>query len=66
MLKEFAAKKSVKLGKLLRDRGALGLELKKKDSDGPNPNSKSDDRNSSQVISRSHNPYSNHDTNLFT
>ncbi|PRQ48227.1 hypothetical protein RchiOBHm_Chr2g0108341 [Rosa chinensis] len=30
VLKEFAAKKSVKLGRLLRDSGGLGLELKKK------------------------------------
>lgn len=31
MLKEFAAKKSVKLGKLLKDRGGLGVEMKMKD-----------------------------------
>ncbi|XP_004288263.1 PREDICTED: uncharacterized protein LOC101291177 [Fragaria vesca subsp. vesca] len=54
VLKEFAAKKSVKLGKLLRDRGALGLELKKKDSDGPNPNSKSDDRSSTKMEHEAH------------
>lgn len=39
VLKEFAAKKSVKLGKLLRDRGALALEVKKNDMGAPNPNS---------------------------
>lgn len=50
MLKEFAAKKSVKLGRLLRDRGGLGLELKKKDLGAPNPNSKSDKNNSTKVI----------------
>lgn len=32
VLKEFAAKKSVKLGKLLKERGlGLGMELKRKD-----------------------------------
>ncbi|KAM0970912.1 hypothetical protein ACFX13_019184 [Malus domestica] len=31
VLKEFAAKKSVKLGKLLKDRGGLGVEMKMKD-----------------------------------
>lgn len=49
VLKEFAAKKSVKLGRLLRDRGGLGLELKKKDLGAPNPNSKSDKNNSTKM-----------------
>lgn len=39
MLKEFAAKKSVKLGKLLKERGGLGLEkTKRKHSSGSNSN----------------------------
>ncbi|KAL1354562.1 hypothetical protein HN51_006640 [Arachis hypogaea] len=37
VLKEFAAKKSVKLGKLLKDRAALGFEMKHKDLSNPNP-----------------------------
>lgn len=36
MLKEFAAKKSVKLGKLLKHRGELGVEMKMKDLAGQN------------------------------
>lgn len=44
MLKEFAAKRCVKLGKLL-EKGALGLDPRKKDSGGSNPNPKSDHRN---------------------
>lgn len=47
MLKEFAAKKCVKLGKLL-ERGGLGLgvELRKKGSgcSNPNPNPKSNNK----------------------
>lgn len=39
VLKEFAAKKSVKLGKLLKERGGLGLEkTKRKHSSGSNSN----------------------------
>ncbi|KAK9285527.1 hypothetical protein L1049_024722 [Liquidambar formosana] len=38
VLKEFAAKKSVKLGKLLKERSGLGME-KKRESGGPNPKS---------------------------
>ncbi|KAH7520312.1 hypothetical protein FEM48_Zijuj08G0130700 [Ziziphus jujuba var. spinosa] len=44
VLKEFAAKRCVKLGKLL-EKGALGLDPRKKDSGGSNPNPKSDHRN---------------------
>ncbi|XP_018504292.2 uncharacterized protein LOC103952661 [Pyrus x bretschneideri] len=36
VLKEFAAKKSVKLGKLLKHRGELGVEMKMKDLAGQN------------------------------
>lgn len=39
MLKEFAAKKCVKLGKLL-ERGGLGVETRRKGSGGSNPMSK--------------------------
>ncbi|POO00695.1 hypothetical protein TorRG33x02_033260 [Trema orientale] len=53
VLKEFAAKKSVKLGKLLKERGGLGLGLgigiettRKRDSGGPNPGLKSENLNS--------------------
>lgn len=47
MLKEFALKKSVKLGKLLKDKRGFGVaaEMKRKDSGGlslnPDPSSKS-------------------------
>ncbi|KAF3439072.1 hypothetical protein FNV43_RR17347 [Rhamnella rubrinervis] len=41
VLKEFAAKRCVKLGKLL-ERGGLGLDTRKKKSGGSNPNPKSD------------------------
>ncbi|KAK9949175.1 hypothetical protein M0R45_004709 [Rubus argutus] len=50
VLKEFAAKKSVKLGRLLRDRGGLGLELKKKDLVAPNPKSKSENNYSTKTL----------------
>ncbi|CAL9002111.1 unnamed protein product [Prunus brigantina] len=48
VLKEFAAKKSVKLGKLLKDTGGPGLEMRMKDLGGPipNPNLKSENHNS--------------------
>ncbi|XP_008237748.1 PREDICTED: uncharacterized protein LOC103336477 [Prunus mume] len=48
VLKEFAAKKSVKLGKLLKDTGGPGLEMRMKDLGGPNPNPnlKSENHNS--------------------
>ncbi|KAL5556777.1 hypothetical protein UlMin_039013 [Ulmus minor] len=36
VLKEFAAKKCVKLGKLLKERGGIGLDVKKRDSSGSN------------------------------
>ncbi|OMP01805.1 hypothetical protein COLO4_11590 [Corchorus olitorius] len=51
VLKEFAAKKCGKLGKLLKERGGLGLgmEMKRKDLN-PKLNSKSD-QNSSSVTS---------------
>ena len=39
MLKEFAAKKCGKLGKLLKESGGLGLEVKRRDSDATNSNS---------------------------
>ncbi|XP_022132546.1 uncharacterized protein LOC111005379 [Momordica charantia] len=43
VLKEFAAKKCVKLGKLLKEGGALSVGMKVKDSDSaPNPNSSED------------------------
>ncbi|KAL2504737.1 hypothetical protein Adt_20358 [Abeliophyllum distichum] len=41
VLKEFAAKKSVKLGKLLKERGSLDLEPNKTLAAGPYPNSNS-------------------------
>lgn len=37
VLKEFAAKKCVKLGKLLVERGGLGVQMKHRDSGDPNP-----------------------------
>lgn len=37
VLKEFAAKKSVKLGKLLKESGGLVLDSTKKNSSAPNP-----------------------------
>lgn len=51
VLKEFAAKKSVKLGKLLKDTGGPGLEMRMKDLGGPNPNPnlKSENHNSIKV-----------------
>lgn len=49
VLKEFAAKKSVKLGRLLRDRCGLGLELKKKDLVDPYPKSKSENNYSTKM-----------------
>lgn len=53
VLKEFAAKKCVKLGKLL-ERGGLGLgvELRKKGSgcSNPNPNHKSDNKVSTSTV----------------
>ncbi|XWS45127.1 hypothetical protein CRYUN_Cryun15aG0110300 [Craigia yunnanensis] len=57
VLKEFAAKKSVKLGKLLKERGlGLGMELKRKDLPStasnlnPKLNSKSENCSSIKVI----------------
>ncbi|XP_024025469.1 uncharacterized protein LOC21392709 [Morus notabilis] len=41
VLKEFAAKKCVKLGRLLKERGGLGLDLRKKDSSDVGPTSRS-------------------------
>lgn len=53
MLKEFAAKKSVRLGKLLKERGGvglgLGLEMKKRESGGPTPGLNSENVNSVKV-----------------
>ncbi|XP_028774290.1 uncharacterized protein LOC114731319 isoform X1 [Neltuma alba] len=37
VLKELSAKKCVKLGKLLKDRGGLGVHIKHRDSRAPNP-----------------------------
>lgn len=54
VLKEFAAKKCVKLGRLLKERGGLGLDLGKKDSSGVGPANrslKSENCNSFKVIS---------------
>lgn len=48
VLKEFAAKKCVKLGKLLKERGGLELETKPRLSLSSCPNSKPDN-NSSNV-----------------
>ncbi|XWS33476.1 hypothetical protein CRYUN_Cryun22dG0086700 [Craigia yunnanensis] len=55
VLKEFAAKKCVKLGKLLKERGGLGIELKRKDLPStasnlnPKLNSKSENCSSVKV-----------------
>ncbi|KAK4844255.1 hypothetical protein QYF36_018086 [Acer negundo] len=57
VLKEFAAKKCMKLGKLLKERGGLELETKQKSSGAPypnpnpnsNPNSKSENSSSVKV-----------------
>ncbi|KAK3224513.1 hypothetical protein Dsin_011538 [Dipteronia sinensis] len=51
VLKEFAAKKCMKLGKLLKERGGLELEMKQKSSGAPypNPNPNSKSENSSYV-----------------
>ncbi|KAH7566712.1 hypothetical protein JRO89_XS08G0220200 [Xanthoceras sorbifolium] len=38
VLKEFTAKKCMKLGKLLKERGGLEPEMKHKSSGGPHPN----------------------------
>lgn len=38
MLKELSAKKCVKLGKLMKDRGSAGVHIKQRDSRTPNPN----------------------------
>lgn len=54
VLKEFAAKKCVKLGRLLKERGGLGLDLRKKDSSDAGLTSrslKSENCNSFKVIS---------------
>ncbi|KAF2294736.1 hypothetical protein GH714_015819 [Hevea brasiliensis] len=69
VLKEFASKKCVKLGKLLKDRRGLGdaTEMKKKDSGGlslnpnpnPNPISKSENCSSVKVGQEVHRPGSN-------
>ncbi|GKU94913.1 hypothetical protein SLE2022_300650 [Rubroshorea leprosula] len=58
VLKEFAAKKCGKLGKLLKERGSLGMELKRKECAGgsscPNPNLKSENCSSvKQEVHRS-------------
>ncbi|XWS29692.1 hypothetical protein CRYUN_Cryun24cG0051900 [Craigia yunnanensis] len=60
VLKEFSAKKCVKLGKLLKERGGvgLGMELKRKDLPTasnlkPKLNSKSDNCSSVKVIKQS-------------
>ncbi|KAK2656803.1 hypothetical protein Ddye_009855 [Dipteronia dyeriana] len=55
VLKEFAAKKCMKLGKLLKERGGLEPEMKQKSSGAlypnpnPNPNSKSENSSSVKV-----------------
>ena len=52
VLKEFAAKKSVKLGKLLKERGGLGLEKPKRkhsSASNSNPNPKPDSYGSVEV-----------------
>lgn len=51
VLKEFAAKKCVKLGKLLKEGGALSVGMKIKGSDsGSNPNANSKSQNYMKVI----------------
>lgn len=55
MLKEFAAKKCVKLGKLL-ERGGFGVETMRKESGGSDPKSKFDNSSSAKVHISSYNP----------
>ncbi|KAF8406194.1 hypothetical protein HHK36_008275 [Tetracentron sinense] len=50
VLKEFAAKKSVKLGKLLKERGTIGGE-KKRDRGGSKPESESESESESETSS---------------
>ncbi|KAF9678144.1 hypothetical protein SADUNF_Sadunf07G0004400 [Salix dunnii] len=55
VLKEFAAKKCVKLGKLLKESRGLGVEMNRKNSsDWLNPISTSDNSNSIKAFSRAH------------